>query len=221
MKKIFMAEDEFGIRELIKFACKGQYEFYGYEDGTSFLAALEEQLPDVVLLDLFIPKPDGFEILNIMKATPKYQHIPILIISALDMEYNRIHCLEEGADDFIAKPFSVIELMSRIKAVLRRTSSVAYSYRFESIQLDILHHRVYLDQDEVELTNKEFKLLCYFMENQGRVLSREQLLEKIWGFDYVGETRTVDVHIKTLREKLKLDKHKLKTLYGVGYRFGQ
>lgn len=221
LKKVYMVEDEAGILSLIRYACRSEYEFKGFQDGKSFLEILASDPPDLVLLDLMVPLVDGFEILHHMKQKASLSSIPVIVVSANDMEITRIQCLENGADDFVPKPFSVMELMARIRAVLRRFSQPETEYRFADIQVDVGHHRVRKNGSDVCLTGKEFKLLRFFMEHQGMVLSRETLLEQVWGFDYAGETRTVDVHIKELRQKLGLDKEQLKTLYGIGYRLGQ
>lgn len=221
MKKVYMVEDESGILDLIRYACKERYDFQGFLDGQSYMDILEKSPPDLVLLDLMVPEVDGFKILEYMKQHKEYAHIPVIIVSANDLEINRIRCLENGADDFVPKPFSVMELMSRMKAVLRRFEKQQEDYYFLNIHVDVTHHCVYKDDQDIVLTGKEFKLLCYFMKNPGIVLSRDVLLEQVWGFDYAGETRTVDVHVKELRQKLGLDKEQLKTLYGIGYRLGR
>lgn len=190
----------------------------------SFFDGLDESsLPDMVLLDIMLPGEDGVSILKKLRANPKTRNLPVILLTAKDSEYDKVIGLDSGADDYVAKPFGIMELISRIKAVLRRcghegTVSDDCVYNIGCITLNTKKHSVEVDGNSVELTLKEFEVLRLLMKNQGTVITRDILLEQIWGYDFDGETRTVDVHIRTLRQKLGHGGNIIKTIRGVGYR---
>jgi two-component system alkaline phosphatase synthesis response regulator PhoP len=205
MRLIYCVEDEAGIRELITLALStADFEVKGFEDAAALYAEMKNRLPDLILLDLMLPKTDGMTILKELKNSSEYKNIPVIILTAKSLELDKVKGLESGADDFITKPFGVLELLARVKAVLRRSEKkIEEEIRYKDLVLDyskrILH---YMDKP-VTLTYKEFELLYYLMLNRGIVLSRDKILQEIWGYDYEGETRTVDMHIKTIRQKLE------------------
>lgn len=206
MRLIYCVEDEAGIRELITLALRtADFEVKGFEDAKVFYDEMKNRLPDLILLDLMLPKVDGMTILKELKDNYEYRNIPVIILTAKSLELDKVKGLESGADDFITKPFGVLELLARVKAVLRRSEK---KYEEEAIQynnlvLDYNKRTLHYNGKPVTLTYKEFELLHYLMLNKGIVLSRERILQEIWGYDYEGETRTVDMHIKTIRQKLE------------------
>lgn len=220
---IYCVEDDRSIRELIIYALKSNgYEAIGFSEGRPFLKALESRLPALILLDIMLPGEDGIEILKKLKASPKTRHIPIIMLTAKSAEYDKVLGLDNGADDYITKPFGIMEFLSRVKAVLRRSGNVSNSSELSTGRLTMYidRHVVLADGKEVALTFKEFELLKYLLENAGIVLTRDKLLEEVWGYEYEGETRTVDVHIRTLRQKLGEAGKVIETVRGVGYRIG-
>ena len=220
---IFCVEDDGNIRELVIYtlATTGM-EAKGFEEGKSFFKALDEEIPDLVLLDIMLPGDDGMAILKKLKASKRTQNIPVIMLTAKSTEYDKVMGLDAGADDFVVKPFGMMELLSRIKAVLRRTQKTEPTEEHElgPIRMDTQKHRVFVNGEEISLTLKEYELLKYLLQNTNIVLSRDQLLEKIWGYDFDGETRTVDVHVRTLRQKLGEAGDLIETVRGVGYRIG-
>lgn len=206
MKLIYCVEDDSGIRELITLALNtADFEVIGFEDSQGFFVELKKKVPDLILLDLMLPKIDGMTILKELKKDINYSDIPVIILTAKSMELDKVKGLESGADDFITKPFGILELLARVKAVLRRSTkklSEDETIGFKEIVLDYNKRTVQYNNNQVSLTYKEFELLHYLMLNKGIVLSRDKILQEIWGFDYEGETRTVDMHIKTIRQKL-------------------
>lgn len=218
---IYCVEDDSSIRELMLYALRASgFQAEGYPDSTGLFAGLQQALPRLILLDIMLPGMDGIEILKTLRASPSTAHIPIIMASAKGTEYDKVMGLDLGADDYLAKPFGMMEMVSRIRAVLRRSSDSAAQkpLRFGKLQMDLLSHTVQADGNRVELTLKEFELLKLFLTHPGRVYSRDQLLEQIWSTDYAGETRTVDVHIGTLRTKLGSCGDYIRTVRGVGYR---
>lgn len=218
---IYCVEDDSSIRELMLYALRASgFQAEGYPDSTGLFAGLQQALPRLILLDIMLPGMDGIEILKTLRASPATAHIPIIMASAKGTEYDKVMGLDLGADDYLAKPFGMMEMVSRIRAVLRRSSDSAAQkpLRFGKLQMDLLSHTVQADGNRVELTLKEFELLKLFLTHPGRVYSRDQLLEQIWSTDYAGETRTVDVHIGTLRTKLGSCGDYIRTVRGVGYR---
>lgn len=218
---IYCVEDEQSIRELMLYALRASgFEAEGFGDGEALFGALETARPRLILLDIMLPGMDGMEILKKLRATPATAHIPVIMASAKGTEYDKVLGLDLGADDYLAKPFGMMEMVSRIRAVLRRSPEAQQKslLRFGQMEMDSLSHTLRVNGSRVELTLKEFEILKLFLEHPGRVFSRDQLLEKIWSTDYVGETRTVDVHIGTLRTKLGPCGDYIRTVRGVGYR---
>ena len=218
---IYSVEDDQAIRELILYALEqAGYEAQGFEDGTGFLEALETRLPQLVLLDQMLPGMDGSQLLAHMRSQERTRHIPVIMLTAKGAEMDKVRSLDAGADDYVVKPFGVMELLSRIKAVLRRSSGGEERQVLQNgpIHLDIARHEVKVGDNEVVLTNMEFRLLTHFMKSPGLVFSREQLLSSVWDSDYLGDTRTVDMHIGSLRAKLGPASTLIETKRGVGYR---
>ena len=218
-------EDDGNIRELIVYTLESTgFHAKGFENGNSFRQALEENLPELILLDIMLPNEDGMDILKELRANARTRQIPVIMVTAKSSEYDKVIGLDSGADDYITKPFGMMELVSRIKAVLRRANKKETdldAMQIGNLVLDIQKHEVLVDGEQVVLTFKEFELLRYLLKNENVVLTRQQLLEKIWGYDFTGETRTVDVHIRTLRQKLGSAGKYIETVRGVGYRIGE
>lgn len=221
---IYCVEDEASIRELVVYTLQATgYEAQGFADGKAFSAALERQLPDLVLLDIMLPGEDGLQILKKLRANPYTADLPVIMVTAKGTEFDKVIGLDSGADDYIAKPFGMMELVSRVKALLRRTRKEKEPvHALECGKLVLNHdtHRVLVDGQEVVLTYKEFELLEYLLENRGIVLTRDKILDRIWGFAAGVETRTLDVHIRSLRQKLGAGGELIETVRGVGYRIG-
>lgn len=220
---IFCVEDDANIRDLVVYTLTTTgMGAKGFEDGRKFWKALSEETPELILLDIMLPGEDGMEILKKLKSSPKTREIPVIMLTAKTTEYDKVIGLDAGADDYISKPFGMMELISRIKAVLRRTQPKqnAHILRYEMIEVDIEKHEVKVKEEPIILTLKEFELLRRLIENKGIVLTRDRLLEEIWGYDFDGETRTVDVHVRTLRQKLGEAGEFIETVRGVGYRVG-
>ncbi len=218
---IYCVEDERNIRELLVYTLgTSGFEAKGLGDGKELKQALKEQLPELILLDIMLPGQDGYELLEFLKGNPETSQIPVIMVTAKEAEYDKVRGLETGADDYITKPFGMMEFLARVKAVLRRTKRQEDQYQYRDLKMNVKRRQVWDGERGVELTLKEFELLRYLMENQGIVLTREQILEKIWGYEYYGETRTVDVHIRTLRQKLGDSGKWIETVRGVGYRIG-
>ncbi len=223
MSRIYCVEDDESIRELIVYALNSSgYEGCGFESGEDFFLQLEKSPPDLILLDIMLPGEDGLSILKNIKKNLSTKDIPIILLTAKTTEYDIVKGLEMGADDYISKPFGVMELMSRIKAVLRRVnpSNPSDIISLEKIILDYKKRIVKIDDEAVKLTYKEFELIYYLLKNQNIVLTREMIMNEVWGFDFEGETRTVDVHIGTLRQKLGESGRLIQTIRNVGYKVG-
>ena len=224
-KKILIVDDEEHILELIKFNLeKNGFEVLSSDNGEDCISILESNSVDLLVLDLMLPGMDGIDVCKEIRKIDKFNNLPIIMLTAKGEETDRILGLELGADDYITKPFSVRELVARIKAVLRRTDAKGIDkqkiLKLKGITLDTEKHEVTVDGNLVDLTLKEFELLKMLIENRGKVLSRNTLLDDIWGFDYFGETRTVDVHIRHLRKKIGDDEtgEYIETIRGVGYK---
>lgn len=218
---IFCVEDDEGIRNMVMYTLEASgFEVQGFEIGKTFFSALLMNRPDLILLDIMLPDMDGISILKRLKKAKATKDIPVIMATAKGTEYDKVIGLELGADDYLAKPFGMMEMVSRVKAVLRRTQPESDQKVLEvgGLALDLNGHIVKVDGQRVQLTLKEYELLRLFMENIGRAFTREQLLLKIWESDYFGETRTVDVHIGTLRTKLGEYGKMIRTVRGVGYR---
>ncbi|WP_426347920.1 response regulator transcription factor [Alloiococcus sp. CFN-8] len=222
MTRIFCVEDEENIRELILYALKSSgFEALGFEEGEAFFNALKGELPELILLDIMLPDIEGTEILRRLRMNSHTAHIPVILLTAKDSELDKVKGLDLGADDYITKPFGVLELISRIKAVLRRSSPQSSDIiTFKELIVNNKSRTVYAYGEEIVLTYKEFELLFYLLQNKGIVLSRDKIMDAIWGFDFQGETRTVDMHIKTLRQKLGTLGSIIETVRGVGYKIG-
>ncbi len=220
---IYCVEDDNSIRELVVYTLRSTgLEAAGFPDGASFFVALEAQKPSLVLLDVMLPGEDGFEILNKLRARESTREIPVVMLTARGTEYDKVKFLDAGADDYITKPFGMMELLSRVRAVLRRGGGARQNEQeisLNGICLDTKRHIVRAGGAEVVLTLKEFELLRCLMENPNIVFTRDQLLGSVWGYDFNGETRTVDVHVRTLRQKLGEYGEAVETVRGVGYRF--
>ncbi len=221
---IYCVEDEKNIAELLKYALESSnFEVKIFDTISSFKQSLNE-LPKLILLDVMLPDGNGIELLKELKNNEQYKDIPIIMLTAKGSEFDKILGLDTGADDYVTKPFSVIELISRIKAVLRRFNNVRPVKAMDSIlsisglNLNPEKHEVSFNNNKIKLTSKEFELLKKLMSNPNIVLTRDTLLEDIWGYDYYGETRTVDVHIRSLRSKLPSEFNNIKTIHGVGYK---
>lgn len=220
---IFCVEDDSNIRELVVYTLETTgFKARGFEDGRSFLEALALETPELVLMDIMLPGEDGLSLLKKLKSSVKTKEIPVIMVTAKGAEYDKVKGLDLGADDYVAKPFGMMELVSRIKAVLRRSGRAADQEVLSAgpVTVDVKKHEVKVAGEVVTLTLKEFELLERLMRNQNIVLTRDQLLEDIWGYDFDGETRTVDVHVRTLRQKLGAGGEMIQTVRGVGYRAG-
>lgn len=218
---IFCVEDDSSIRDLMIYTLNtAGFEAQGFSEGESLMEALKERTPELIMLDIMLPGDDGITLLKKLKSQNTTAAIPVIMASAKGAEYDKVIGLDLGADDYLAKPFGMMEMISRVKAVLRRTSpkETPQVMRVGNLELSLSEHTVEAEGKRVELTFKEFELLKLFMEHVGRVYTREQLLYQIWGADYFGETRTVDVHIGTLRTKLGDCGNYIQTVRGVGYR---
>lgn len=224
-ESILVVDDEENIVELIKFNLeKNGYEVITGANGIDALELVRKEMPQLLLLDLMLPGMDGYDVCKEIRKDNSISSTPIIMLSAKGEELDKILGLELGADDYITKPFSVRELLARVKAMLRRTTIqiIDKTYRFGNILIDFEKHEVIKAGEKVELTLKEFELLEMLTKNKGRVMTRDFLLDEIWGYEYIGETRTVDVHIRHLRQKIEVDdknpKH-IETVRGIGYRF--
>lgn len=218
---IFCVEDDASIRDIEVYALNSVgFEAVGFPDGDSFLEKLNKVTPEFVVLDVMLPGIDGIELLRRLKADPRFSQIPVVMATAKGAEYDKITGLDLGADYYLTKPFGVMEFISCVKAVLRRASPVpaAKVLAKDGLVLDPTGHTVTADGERVELTFKEFELLKLFLSNPGIAFTRDGLMEKVWGVDYLGETRTVDMHIRTLRQKLGKYGGIIETVRGVGYR---
>lgn len=220
MKLIYCVEDDESIRELVLYALKNEgYDAVGFESGEGLVNA---KVPDLILLDIMLPGADGYSILKQLRKESQTREVPVIMLTSKTSEFDKVRALDMGADDYIPKPFGVMELLSRIRAVLRRAQprSDAVYLTAGGVSLDYEKHMVLANGKEVVLTPKEFDLLYYLMKNSGLVLTRDRIMNEVWGFDFEGESRTVDVHIRTLRMKLGDAGEYVQTVRGVGYKFG-
>ena len=229
MALIYIADDEESIRRIVAIGLKdGGYDTEEFADGSSLLNAVRDRRPDAVILDWMMPQPDGLTVCRMLRENRETHDLPILMLTARGEELDRVLGLELGADDYIVKPFSVKELCARVKAVLRRAerreAQDETTLRHGTLMVDVTRHLVTKDSEAVELTAKEFDLLVMLMRNRGRVLTRDTLLDKVWGIEYYGDTRTVDVHVRYLRQKIEADPDNpelIRTVRGVGYKFAE
>lgn len=218
---IYCVEDDSAIRNMMLYTLSASgFDARGFEDGEQFFQALEQELPELVMLDVMLPGMDGMQILRQLRKETATAGIPVIMATAKGTEFDKVIGLDEGADDYMAKPFGMMEMVSRIRAVLRRTASKGMqTLVFAQLILDPVGHTVTESGRPVSLTLKEYALLRLFMENPHRAFSRDELLDKVWDTDYAGESRTVDVHVGTLRTKLGVSGNCIQTVRGVGYRF--
>ena len=218
---IYSVEDDQSIRDLVLYALKqSNYEAEGFADGPSFRRAVAQRVPDLVLMDQMLPGVDGETLLEELRSNPNTRHVPVIMLTAKGSEMDKVRALDRGADDYLVKPFGVMELLSRIKAVLRRVEPLesAKKLKYGTIEMDLDRHTVYASDEMVALTNKEFELLKCLMQSPEIAFSREKLLDIVWDVAYYGDTRTVDAHIRSLRQKLGGSAAMIETLRGVGYR---
>lgn len=221
---IYCVEDDDNIRELVIYTLETTgLKAKGFAEGAEFMEALAFDTPELILLDIMLPGEDGLAILRKLKNSSKTKDIPVIMVTAKGTEYDKVIGLDSGADDYVTKPFGMMELVSRIKAVLRRSGQTADKADLEvdGVKMNVKKHEVTIDGQAVTLTLKEYELLERLMRNRNIVLTRDQLLEDIWGYDFDGETRTVDVHVRTLRHKLGEKGAIIETVRGVGYRIGE
>lgn len=223
---IYFVEDDNSIRELVIYTLNNAgYEAKGFDRPSLFWQNLELEKPKLILLDIMLPEEDGLQILKKLKSNNKYKKVPVMMLSAKGTEYDKVIGLDYGADDYVPKPFGIMELMARIKALMRRYEDVTYEeedkeYVLGELKVSVPKHRVKVKEEEIQLTLKEFEMLVMFMENKGLVFTRDQILSRIWGYSFDGESRTVDVHIRTLRQKLKSCGELIETVRGIGYKVG-
>lgn len=219
---IWCVEDSASIRDIELYALNSTgLEAKGFEDGLTFWKALEKEQPDLVVLDVMLPGTDGVELLKKMKQFPKLQQIPVIMATAKGMEFDKIQCLDLGADDYLVKPFGIMEFVSRVKAVLRRCQKKQTSHllQMEDLTVNLDEYTVSIQGQRVTLTYKEFELLRLFLSHPGMVFTREQLFSRVWNMEYMGDSRTLDVHIRTLRQKLGVYGMHIETVRNVGYRW--
>ena len=218
---IHVVEDDAGVRELELYALRtADYEASGFGEPAEFRRALQEELPELVILDVMLPGEDGMSLLRSIRHDARTRRLPVILVTARDAEMDKVNGLDAGADDYLTKPFGVMELLARVRALLRRSGEEKAEdvLTHGPIMLDRLRHRVTAEGAEVVLTHMEFELLAFLMAHPGQALTREVLLDDVWGMAYAGDTRTVDVHIRTLRQKLGESGSLIATVRGVGYR---
>ncbi len=218
---IWCVDDDSTIRDIEVYTLEQTgFKARGFANGISMLEALKTEIPELIILDIMMPEMDGLQVLSRLRSETAYKDIPVIMATAKGTEMDKIGGLNSGADDYLVKPFGVMEMVARVKAVLRRTVKETPNDNFTvgSIVLNEKEHKVIADGEKVELTHKEFEILRLFIKNPGIVYSRDQLMSEIWGMEYIGESRTVDMHIKTLRHKLGNAGGQIKTVIGVGYR---
>jgi len=224
MRKIYIVEDDEDIREIVLYALNSAgFEAIGFECGERFFSTLNAELPALVLLDIMLPEADGLTILKQLRNAPQTKTLPIIMLTAKGSEFDKVKGLDLGADDYIVKPFGVMELISRINAVMRRSGAVSEvneQIEYGGILLDNDRRAVSVDGETVTLTYKEYELLYFLMLNKEIVLARDKIMEAIWGYDFEGESRTLDMHIRALRQKLNAAGEYIKTIRNVGYKFG-
>ncbi|MCL2457169.1 MAG: response regulator transcription factor [Defluviitaleaceae bacterium] len=226
MPHIWIAEDDEDIKEIVLYALRtANYETTGFDNGNDLFSALEKNdAPDLIILDIKMPGDDGLSILKRLREISDYQNLPVIMLTAKGSEYDKVKGLDLGADDYLTKPFGVMELISRVKALLRRSNFSADTKQeigYQNVHMNNIRRVVTVDGDSVALTFKEYELLHYFLLNANIVLNRDKILETIWGYEYEGESRTLDMHIKSLRKKLGTAGAHIKTIRNVGYKLGE
>ena len=223
MERIYLLEDDDSIRKLVIYALGSQgYEAQGFDRPSDFWSAMEGPQPALILLDIMLPEEDGLSILQKLRASAATKRIPVIMLTAKNTEYDRVVGLDSGADDFISKPFGMMELVARVRAVLRRTEQKPETedYQVGDLFGSPQRHVVRVAGEEVPLTNKEFELLCLLLEHQGMAMTRDAIMDGVWGQEFSRENRTLDVHVRTLRTKLGAAGHYIETVRGVGYKIG-
>ncbi len=220
---IYVVEDDNGIRELLLYTLNSSgYETAGFPSPSLFWEAMEKELPQLILLDIMLPGEDGISILKKIRQNPATAQIPVMMVTAKSAEYDKVEGLDSGADDYLTKPFGMMELVSRVKALLRRTASTpAPNFTYGEIEIQPASHTLLVKGKPITVTLKEFELLQLLLKHPSRVYPREELLSKIWGYTFEGESRTLDVHIRTLRQKLGDCGKYVETVRGVGYKLGE
>ncbi len=222
MALVYIVEDDADIREMEAYALSSAgLSAESFPESKAFFQAVRDRIPDLVLLDIMLPGEDGMTVLRRLRADAATQAVPIIMVTAKTSEADKVRGLDSGADDYLVKPFGIMELVSRCKALLRRARRKSAVLAFESIELDDDRHSVTVNGHETELTFKEYGLLKFLLENSGTPVTRDRLMEAVWGFAFTGETRTVDMHIKTLRKKLGPAGALIETVRNVGYRIGR
>ena len=220
---IYLLEDDTNIRSFVVYALRSSgFEAEGFELPSQFWEAVSRHTPDLAVLDIMLPEEDGISVLRKLRAGSETRNVPVIMLTAKSTEYDKVMGLDAGADDYMTKPFGAMELVARVKALLRRVQPVSSGkeYQIGCLELNPDKHVIKVNGEDVLLTLKEFQLLCYLAKNQGRVMSRDQILQEIWGYEFDGENRTVDVHIRTLRSKLGEAGDLIETVRGMGYRMG-
>ena len=220
MGKIYILEDDKNISEIEQFALKNAgYEVSAFATASDFETALTKEHPDLIIMDIMLPDRDGLSVLKDVRAEQSTAKLPVIMVTAKTSEMDKVKGLDQGADDYMTKPFGIMELISRVKALLRRAnvSGGSHIYSFDGITMDDAKHQVLVDGQETELTYKEYQLLKMLIQNSGIVLQRSQILDRVWGIDYEGESRTLDMHIKTLRRKIGEKGNLIQTVRNVGY----
>ncbi len=220
---IYLLEDDMSIQNFVLYTLKNTgFEAMGFERPSDFWEKMEEELPELLLLDIMLPEEDGMDILRKLRSSKKTRQLPVIMLTAKGTEYDKVLGLDSGADDYVAKPFSMMELISRIKALLRRSETMKEktdTYTVGPLYVSISKHVVKVNQEEINtLTYKEFELLVLLLQNQETVFSRDHILQSVWGYDFDGESRTVDVHVRTLRQKLGEAGRLIETVRGFGYK---
>ena len=219
---IYLLEDDDSIRDLVLYTLQSQgMEAKGFPRPSAFWEAMAERIPSLVLLDIMLPEEDGISVLKTLRSSARTCRLPVIMLTAKSTEYDKVLGLDAGADDYLAKPFGMMELLSRIRALLRRTQQETDTYRCGVLTVDQTRHTVTVNGQEVILTQKEFEVLCLLLKNRGQVLSRERLIEDVWGYAFTGESRTVDVHVRTLRQKLGEAGAYIETVRGYGYKISR
>ncbi len=223
---IYLVEDDSSIRELVCYSLASTgFSATGFETPSDFWVSMGKETPELIILDIMLPEEDGLSILTKLRAEGSaFKDIPVIILTAKGTEYDKVKALDRGADDYITKPFGVMELIARIKAVLRRSNHSTEeekTFKLRELCVSVGKHTVKIGSEEIALTYKEFELLCLLFENRGIVLNRDKILRKVWGYEFDGENRTVDVHIRTLRSKLGEYGDIIETVRGIGYKISE
>ena len=223
MAKVYLVEDDANIREVVLYALQSAgFEALGFETGAEFFAAMDQAPPNLVLLDIMLPGEDGLSILKTLRNGAQTKALPVIMLTAKSSELDKVKGLDMGADDYITKPFGVMELISRVNAVLRRSAPEAdRPMEYADIILNTARRVVTIDGETITLTYKEYELLHYLLLNKGLALSRDKIMEAVWGYDFEGESRTLDMHIRSIRQKLGAAGEHIKTIRNVGYRLGE